>query len=66
MAVGSVCFATMVSGEGKLEYLDNNCYPDVRPVGVGTYLQNAFINWLQPKKQLEKQMKTLPFNQSDD
>lgn len=28
----------MVSGEGKFESLDNNCYPDIRTVGVGGYL----------------------------
>lgn len=35
---------TMVSGIGKLSPLDNERYPDIRPVGVETYLRSIFKN----------------------
>lgn len=34
----------MVSGKGKLEPLDNDRYPDIRPVGVEAYLRSIFAN----------------------
>ncbi len=34
----------MVSGKGKLDPLDNDRYPDIRPVGVEAFLRNFLIN----------------------